>query len=58
MPSSRSFPTVAEAWETEIATSEPAQPAPAAGDDKRLTDLVKLWPQDRSKVSALLCCIG
>jgi len=51
MPSSGSFPTVAEEWETGMPTHEPAQPAPAAGDAKQLTDLVKLWPQDRSKAS-------
>jgi hypothetical protein len=52
-PSSKEL-TQAEAWETGIATDSPAKADAPANDAKRLTDLVKLWPQDRSKASLLL----
>lgn len=47
-PSSRQ-PTQAEAWETGVATDPPAKADAPASDAKRLTDLVKRWPQDRSE---------
>lgn len=49
VPPSTKQPTQAEAWETGIATDLPAKADAPAGDAKRLTDLVKLWPQDRSR---------
>jgi hypothetical protein len=49
VPPSPKQPTQAEAWETGVAGDPPANVDAPASDAKRLTDLVKLWPQDRSK---------
>ncbi len=48
VPPSPKEPTQAEAWETGVATDPPAKAEAPANDAKRLTDLLKLWPQDRS----------
>jgi hypothetical protein len=48
LPPSHKEPTQAEAWETGIATDSPMKADAPAGDEKRLTDLVKLWPVDRN----------
>ncbi|VTU41139.1 hypothetical protein H4CHR_05874 [Variovorax sp. PBS-H4] len=49
MPPSPKQPTQAEAWETGVATDPPAEADASKNDARRLTDLVKLWPQDRHK---------
>jgi len=54
VPPSHTQPTQAEAWETGIATEPPVKADAPAGDEKRLTDLVKLWPDDRAKAACLL----
>ncbi|NDZ13508.1 hypothetical protein C7T35_11555 [Variovorax sp. WS11] len=54
VPPSHKEPTQAEAWETGIATDPPMKTDAPAGEEKRLTDLVKLWPEDRAKASWLL----
>ena len=53
VPPSHSQPTEAETWETGVATDEPVQSA-AQATDKQITDLVKLWPEDRSAGDSLL----
>lgn len=49
VPPSPRQPSQAETWETGIATGPPAKADVPASDAKRAADLVKLWPQDRSK---------
>ncbi|GAA4359710.1 hypothetical protein GCM10023165_56130 [Variovorax defluvii] len=49
--------TEAQARETGVATGSPTSPAGPNGlvpQDKRITDLVKLWPQDRPTASLLV----
>ncbi|KWT72568.1 MULTISPECIES: hypothetical protein [unclassified Variovorax] len=48
VPPSPRQPSQSEAWETGIATDPPAKADVPVSDAKRLTDLVKLWPQDRA----------
>jgi hypothetical protein len=50
VPPSHKQPTQAEAWETGVTTDPPATTDATGSDAKRLTDLVKLWPQDRSEL--------
>jgi hypothetical protein len=54
VPPPRPQPTQAETWETGIATDPPVKADAPLGDEKRITDLVKLWPEDRTQASWLL----
>jgi hypothetical protein len=54
VPPTRTYPTEAEAWETGMATAPPLKADAPSSDPKRLTDLVKLWPEDRAQASWLL----
>jgi hypothetical protein len=47
VPPTHREPTQAETWETGIATDPAMQAEAPARDEKRITDLVKLWPVDR-----------
>ncbi|MDR6534672.1 hypothetical protein [Variovorax soli] len=54
VPPSHTEPTQAEAWETGISTDMPMNAEAPARDEKRISDLLKLWPEDRTKPSWLL----
>ena len=53
-PPSHTQPTEAEAWETGVATEPPMKADAPAGAEKRVSDLVKLWPEDRAQAPWLL----
>ncbi|OUM03821.1 hypothetical protein [Variovorax sp. JS1663] len=54
VPPVRKAPTEAETRDTGIATDAPITPEALTRPDKHITDLVKLWPQDRPIASLLL----
>ena len=53
-PPSHTQPTEAEAWENGMATHPPMNADAPSNAEKRVTDLVKLWPGDRTLASWLL----